>query len=591
MSQTADIAPDTAVGSRASRALWWILAAALLGHLLLVNAPGYERDIYWFGTWMRTSVEQGVARVSEKVWCDYPPGYLYLLEGTGLLWKLFTGQATPADDTLGIRFLVKLVPILTDVAGGWVLFVLASSRLSRRRALLVAGGYAANPAMVFTSAVWGQADSVTGVVLALSVWALARRRTAVAFGLLAFAVLVKFQAVVLLPLFLLAVVRTQGAAGLREAYKGTAFVALTLLLPFFWAGRAETVFQTALTAVGRYPYISMNAHNVWWLVGGARSPETSDAMRVGNAFLSYHAIGFLMLGVATCLILWRLWEDLGRERGKPGGDYARPLFHAAAVQVMAFYLLPTQMHERYIVPAVILLAAGCIWSAGITWLYGILSLVVFVSLASTLHAIYPGGLGSLGGLFPAARQDVFVVGVVLVLLFGVLLFWGARRRFLVAGPAVVAGAALLATFATHLPLSSAVSLGDWEPVEKTQGWEEPRRNRSVDNRRLSVAGFIFRHGIGTHADSRLTYHLNGAFREFDAAYGVDDEAARGQLIRFRVLVDGQVVHDSGEVRATGWPRHVRISVQGARYLTLEVLGGADGLDSDHADWLVPMLLR
>ena len=52
-----------------------------------------------FGTWMRTALDYGVSHIYEKVWCDYPPGYLYLLQGVGFLWKTVTNSPIPADNT------------------------------------------------------------------------------------------------------------------------------------------------------------------------------------------------------------------------------------------------------------------------------------------------------------------------------------------------------------------------------------------------------------------------------------------------------------------------------------------------------------
>jgi hypothetical protein len=63
------------------------------------------------------------------------------------------------------------------------------------------------------------------------------------------------------------------------------------------------------------------------------------------------------------------------------------------------------------------------------------------------------------------------------------------------------------------------------------------------------------------------------------------------IIRFRILTDGYARFDSGNISARGFPRHVRVPVEGAQFLTLEVLDGGDGINSDHADWLEPLLLR
>jgi dolichyl-phosphate-mannose-protein mannosyltransferase len=564
-----------------------VLGGALLVHLLLMPAPGWERDGYWFVTWMRTAVEHGVSRVAEIVWCDYPPGYLYVLKGTGLLWIALTGLPIPSDGALAARFLIKLVPALADLTTAWVLYRMAVPRVSRAAALVILAAYAYNPAMLFDSAVWGQVDSVLSLLVLAAVWAVCARRFALGGALAVAAVLVKLQAVVLLPALLLVAFSLDGLVAIFTAARGAALAALVLLLPFFLANRMGPLIDTMLGASGRYPYISMNAHNVWWLVGGAGSMWLSDAMRLGNGLLTYHTLGTVMLGVATLLILWRLWRELFIRHG----DALPALLEACALQALAFYLFPTEMHERYVVPLLVFLAALCIWRPRCWWFYGIASGAVLVSLASTLHANYPQGMGGYGAFFPASRIDASALGVLFIGLFLVLLLWTADKRFRLLAPVVAGVATMVTAGVAAVPLRGAVRLSDWAPIAHEQQWGTLHSDRSVEGRRLSAFGFIFRHGIGTHAASKLTYHLNGAFRTFDTAFAVDDEANRGQMIRFRILTDGYPRFDSGNISAGGFPRHVRVAVDGAQFLTLEVLDGGDGINSDHADWLEPLLLR
>ncbi len=585
--QTSSLRGGSGASASPDAIAWGLLGLSLLAHLLLVPARGWERDLYWFATWMRTSLEAGAAHVADKVWCDYPPGYIYLLETVGFLWKLFTRGDLPPDSSLAMRFLLKLLPITADLSGAWALYRIALPRLGRISALLVLSGYAFNPAMIFNSALWGQADSVLSLLLILSFWALCSRRSAAAFALLAAAILVKFQAVVLLPVFLLGALSLQGPEGIRAAYRGSGWTSLALLLPFFWAQRVETVIQRAFEAVGRYPFISMNAHNVWWLVGRESSPRTSDAMRIGNAFLTYHTIGFAMFALASLLVLCKLWSGL---RG-PRAEKEAVIAEAAALQVLAFYLFPTEMHERYIVPALVFLAVLCVWKPLAWWLYGVASAAVFFSLASTLNANYPDHVGPLGQLFPPGREDALLLSGFFIMLFGLLLLWGAHPRFLLLAPLSAAGLAVLLGGVSKAGVKSPQRLCEWEPVEERQDWGERHRDRTVDANRLSVDGFIFRHGIGTHARSRLTYHLNGAFSALDTAFGIDDEANKGQRIRFRILADGQVRYDSGDVTVLGFPYHATVDVRKTSFLTLEVLDGGDGINSDHADWLEPVLFR
>ncbi len=575
-----------------------LLAGAFLVHLAVMPATGWARDGYWFVTWMRTAVEHGVSHVSEFVWCDYPPGYLYVLKGTGLLWIALTGQPLPADGTLAARFLVKLGPALLDLATAWVLYRLAVTRVQRGTALLVLAAYAYNPAMVFDSSVWGQVDSAVSLLVLVAAWAICARRFAVGWVIVAVAVLVKLQAVVLIPVFAVVTLRLGGMRALLAAARGAAGAALVLLFPFFTAGRMAPLIETMLGASGRYPYVSMNAHNVWWLVGGERSPTLSDAMRLGNGLLTYHTVGTGMLGIATLLILWRLWPQLRAApagvqgpRSKVQSDPLPALLEAGALQALAFYLFPTQMHERYVVPLLVFLAALCIWRPRLWWVYGVASLAVLASLASTLHANYPQGIGGYGAFLPANRIDTWVLSVLFIALFFVLLFWTLDRRFRVWAPISAGIAAGMFAGIAHLPLRGAVRVSDWTPIAQQQEWGTLHQDRSVEGHRLSAFGFIFRHGIGTHAASKLTYHLNGAFRTFDTAFAVDDEANRGQMIRFRILTDGAARFDSGNISALAFPRHVRVPVEGAQFLTLEVLDGGDGINSDHADWLEPLLLR
>ena len=566
-----------------------LLGGAFVIHLLLIPLAGWERDQYWFATWMRTAVGRDAAHVSESTWCDYPPGYLYVLQAVGWLWTALTGAPIPADGTVTLRFLIKLVPSLTDLLTAWVLYCLARAHPGRARitALVVLAGYAYNPAIIFDSAVWGQADALPCVLLLLAVWAVGTRRFAAGGAVAAVAVLVKLQAVVVVPPLLMATVFLGGIEGLFAVVKGAACAALVVLAPFYAAHRMDAVIATILGASGRYPFISMNAHNVWWLVGGAQSMNISDAMRVGNGLFTYRALGTVMFVAATGLVLWRLRRDLYLTRREP----LPAVIEAVALQLLAFSLFPTEMHERYVLPALPFLAALCIWKPRFAWLYALCSLATLVSLASTLNANFPQPLGPLAWLLRADRAETFALSATFIAAFFVVLFWTSDQRFRVLARVTIGLVATATVGVAMAPLRSAQRLSDWEPVEAWQQWGTAQHNRSVDDHRLSAYGFMFRHGIGTHAASRLTYHLNGGFRDFDTAFAVDDEGNRGQMIRFRILADGQARFDSGNISAGGFPRHVRVPVDGAQFLTLEVLDGGDGINSDHADWLEPVLVR
>src|SRR5260370_26293317 len=66
-----------------------------------------------------------------------------------------------------------------------------------------------------------------------------------------------------------------------------------------------------------------------------------------------------------------------------------------------------------------------------------------------------------------------------------------------------------------------VSSLDLQAVE--QDWSEAHRDKSVDGNALSVGGFKFEHGVGTHADSSMLISLDGKAERFSAVVGVDGD--------------------------------------------------------------------
>ncbi len=122
-----------------------------------------------------------------------------------------------------------------------------------------------------------------------------------------------------------------------------------------------------------------------------------------------------------------------------------------------------------------------------------------------------------------------------------------------------------------------------------------RRDASVSGDPLRAGGRIWRRGIGVHAPSRLTFELDGAWRELRGAAAIDDQVlllgARGSVV-FRVLAGSEVRWSSGVVRGGDPPLELpRIDLGGVRELTLEVEMATEFHVADRADWLRLVLVR
>jgi hypothetical protein len=64
-------------------------------------------------------------------------------------------------------------------------------------------------------------------------------------------------------------------------------------------------------------------------------------------------------------------------------DY-KGIFFAAAFASLAFFMLPTEMHERYMYPVLPILAMCLFTDKRLRWVFGILSVTFFVNLVAVL---------------------------------------------------------------------------------------------------------------------------------------------------------------------------------------------------------------
>ena len=152
----------------ADRTLWALTGVALLAAFLLrvviaVRVRGYNTDINCFTSWSERMFTMGPGRFYDpEYFCDYPPGYMLLLWLVAALRRLLgIGLGTPA-----YLILLKLLPILADLAGAALVWHVARRRLSECGAVLLGLMMAFNPAAIANSAAWGQIDAVLALFVA-----------------------------------------------------------------------------------------------------------------------------------------------------------------------------------------------------------------------------------------------------------------------------------------------------------------------------------------------------------------------------------------------------------------------------------------
>jgi beta-galactosidase len=138
---------------------------------------------------------------------------------------------------------------------------------------------------------------------------------------------------------------------------------------------------------------------------------------------------------------------------------------------------------------------------------------------------------------------------------------------------------------------SAVWLDESSPDECTQNWGTLQTKQSVWEKPMTVAGRKFDRGLGTHANGRIMYELDGGqWKTFRAVIGRDEHAGDGRIV-FEVWLDGKRLFESGPMTKESAAQPVELDVSGGKILELRTHDGGDGISGDHGNWADAQLVR
>src|ERR1035437_8049120 len=153
--------------------------------------------------------------------------------------------------------------------------------------------------------------------------------------------------------------------------------------------------------------------------------------------------------------------------------------------------------------------------------------------------------------------------------------------------AAIAGLIIISSLIGTGQLSAqTVWLDQLDLSTATQGYGIPMKNRSIDNKILTIAGKTFERGFGSHSESSLTILLNGKATEFLAQVGIDDEVAGHEpAAEFVVYGDDKKLWSSGVMRLGDAARPCSVNLAGVQKLELVVTDGGNGNYYDHVDWV------
>ena len=347
-----------------------VVVGLLLRLILCALYRGHDSDMGCFIGWGQDIARNGTQQfywAAGHDWYDYPPGYMLFLGGYSAVLNLFR---VDTGTVLGI-FLYMLPAIAADLFLSLLLMSFArKQRINNAGALILGGLVFLNPALLFLTGAWGQIDSILTLWLVVSFLLLLdpkpgtvdrnRVLSGAVFGL---AVMTKWQALMFGPvyamthLFLVRWGEKEAGKDLRDTVLSAlaAFAVILLIsLPFksdqglFW------FVDRFMTASAHYDYATVEAYNYFAFCG-------ANWKRAGEYILP-NVLTFKQFGTVAILlaILCGFMTILRRRQAQKRLDSTLSedkgfLFLAASLTMALIFTFGHYMHERYVVPILVML--------------------------------------------------------------------------------------------------------------------------------------------------------------------------------------------------------------------------------------------
>ncbi len=316
---------------------------AVVARAVLLPASGLRADLDIFAAWTHFIATHPLGE-AYRTDLAFPPVMAYLFWVLGLVEPAFRTASDASDPAIRLAF--KLPAVAADA--GLAIGVAWLIRDRPRWAIAAALSVLVAPVVVYTSAWWGQFDSIyvlAGLVAVILAVGGRPNLAAVALGV---ALMAKPQALAFVPPFAAWAIASLGWRRAGQAALVTIVTAVVLWLPFLADGGPGRYLQTlADFQTGVFAILSLRAWNAWWIlqtmVAGDQFAADGGAL-LGP--LSPRLIGYVAVGLLELVVM----------RSVARAPTTRGLLLGLSASVLITFAFLTSVHERYAYAALIFLA-------------------------------------------------------------------------------------------------------------------------------------------------------------------------------------------------------------------------------------------
>lgn len=350
-----------------------VLFVSFIIRMFLSPMEGHQFDISLFRTWSRGVHFTGFSHFYQGVRSDYPPLYIYILWAVGAVYKSSISSSFDIHSPVFTIFL-KIPAIIADIGTALLIFMIVRKYGSFKLSFLSMISYAFNPAIIYNSAIWGQVDSVYTLFFMLALMLFVSDKPMLSGASLALAILTKPQSLVLLPFFVLAMVKKYSSFTFAKVLTASCATFVIVALPFYLDTSIFELFKLYFSSYSQYPYNSLNAFNLWAFTG-LFQPDNTQFL-----FMTYRMWGYLLFGL---IFMYVSHLTLKNKDDKS-------IYIACAILFFAFFMFFTRIHERYLFPMFAPLAVAMTLDRRFSYVYVLATFTFLFNLHFVLEGTKTG---------------------------------------------------------------------------------------------------------------------------------------------------------------------------------------------------------
>lgn len=330
--------------------VYYLILAGFLLRLIFATFPGFHVDTDTFFAWSVRAFDLGLSKFySPDVWTNYTPGMIYLLYILGAIKYLFS------ISDQWFHFVLKIPSILSDLALSYLIYRVLLKVTSEKLALYGLSFCLFNPVLIFNASIWGAFDGFMTLFLFLSIYflsqakgdikssfILANKNLLLASFFFGVSILVKPQAIAIAPVFAFWLLRNFSIQNILRLSVPGFLTILFLSVPYFPSDPIFGFFNLFIQMAQDYKANSLFAYNLWGIFGF----WIDDSTILG--FLPYRIWGIISMAFFWIFFFVIFWKKRITD-----------VYLLATLGFLAFFFLPTRVHERYLfsaIPFLILIA-------------------------------------------------------------------------------------------------------------------------------------------------------------------------------------------------------------------------------------------